>query len=112
MSGRFETKPREQDMAETGDQPEQDGAADRPALPDRLCVNPKSPHYSEAVLAHEVGLRFNGQEKTNVEEYCVSEGWIRVALGNKVDRKGDPLTMTLKGAVEPYYRDEVRAEDA
>jgi hypothetical protein len=76
-----------------------------PALPDRLSVNPKSPHYSEAVLAHDVGVRFNGQEKTNVEEYCVSEGWIRVSVGKTLDRKGDPLTLKLNGKVEPYYRE-------
>ncbi len=81
-----------------------------PQLPDRLCVNPKSPHHDEAVLSRDVGIRFNGEEKNNVEEYCVSEGWIRVALGNKVDRNGDPLTMKFKGVVEPYYRDEADAE--
>ena len=75
-----------------------------PTLPDRLSVNPKSPHYNEAVLAHDVGIRFNGQEKTNVEEYCVSEGWIRVALGKTLDRKGNPLTLKLVGKVEPYFR--------
>lgn len=86
--------------------------AARPGLPDRLCVNSKSPHYDESVLRHDVGIRFNGAEKTNVEEYCVSGGWIKVALGAKVDRKGNPLTLTLKGVVEPYYRDQMRAEDA
>ena len=74
-------------------------------LPDRLSVNPKSPHYDAGVLSREIGVRFNGEEKTTVEEYCVSEGWIKVAVGNTVDRKGDPLTMTLKGVVEPYFRD-------
>lgn len=74
-------------------------------LPDRLSVNPKSPHYDEEVLARNVGVRFNGQDKTNVEEYCVSEGWIRVAAGKTLDRKGDPLTIKLKGKVEPYIRD-------
>ncbi|MEM6537684.1 MAG: DUF3297 family protein [Pseudomonadota bacterium] len=78
--------------------------ADKPNLPDRLCVSEESEFHNPAVLQHEVGIRFNGSEKTNVEEYCVSEGWVRVALGNKVDRKGNPLTMTLKGAVEPYYK--------
>ncbi len=75
-----------------------------PPLPDRLSVNPKSPHYDEAVLARDVGIRFNGQEKTNVEEYCVSEGWIKVAVGKTLDRKGNPLTMKLNGKVEPYFR--------
>lgn len=77
---------------------------DAPQLPDRLSVNPRSPHYDEAVLARNVGIRFNGQEKTNVEEYCVSEGWIKVAVGKTLDRRGNPLTLTLKGKVEPYYK--------
>ena len=73
-------------------------------LPDRLSINPKSPHYDEAVLQKDVGIRFDGEEKTNVEEYCVSEGWVRVAVGKTVDRHGNPLTIKLKGVVEPYYR--------
>ncbi|MEO1013962.1 MAG: DUF3297 family protein [Pseudomonadota bacterium] len=95
---------------ETNDAAAQEGAP--PSLPDRLCVNPKSPYYDETVLSRDVGLRFNGEEKHNVEEYCVSEGWIRVALGNKVDRKGNPLTMKFKGAVEPYYRDAADGDGA
>lgn len=75
------------------------------SLPDRLCVNPKSPFYDETLLARNVGIRFNGAEKTNVEEYCVSEGWVRVAAGKTLDRKGDPLTIKLKGKVEPFFRD-------
>jgi hypothetical protein len=75
-------------------------------LPDRLCVNPKSPFYDEAALSRGIGVRFRGQEKTNVEEYCVSEGWVRLALGAKTDRRGDPLTVKLTGAVEPYYQKE------
>ena len=78
---------------------------DLPELPDRLSVNPKSPHFNAAILEHEVGIRFNGVEKTNVEEYCVSEGWIKVAAGKSLDRKGNPLTITLKGAVEPYIKE-------
>lgn len=73
-------------------------------LPDRLSTDPASPHYDEAVLKREVGIRFNGAEKTNVEEYCVSEGWIKVAAGKTRDRKGNPLTLKLKGKVEPYYK--------
>ena len=76
-------------------------------LPDRLCVNPKSPHYDEALLAQGVGIKFNGEEKTNVEEYCVSEGWIRVTAGKSLDRHGNPMTIKLKGTVEPYLRDDV-----
>jgi hypothetical protein len=72
--------------------------------PDRLSTNPKSPYYDEATLARDVGIRFKGVEKTNVEEYCVSEGWIRVAAGNAKDRFGNPLTIKLTGAVEPYFR--------
>jgi len=75
-------------------------------LPDRLCVNPKSPYYDETLLKRDVGIRFNGAEKTNVEEYCISEGWIRVAAGKSLDRHGDPMTIKLKGKVEPYFRDE------
>jgi hypothetical protein len=74
-------------------------------LPDRLSVNPASPHYNAQVLEREVGIRFNGKEKTNVEEYCISEGWIRVAVGATRDRKGNPLTIRLNGEVEPYFRD-------
>ncbi len=73
-------------------------------LPDRLSVNPASPFYDETVLQKEIGIRFKGVEKTNVEEYCVSEGWIRVAAGNAKDRKGNPLTILLKGEVEPYVK--------
>ena len=75
-------------------------------LPDRLSTNPKSPHYDEALLAKGVGIKFDGLEKTNVEEYCVSEGWIRVAVGKTVDRKGNPLTIKLTGKVEPYLKPE------
>ncbi len=73
--------------------------------PDRLSNNPASPHYDEALLSRGVGIRFNGVEKTTVEEYCVSEGWIRVAVGKTMDRKGNPLTIMLRGKVEPYYQD-------
>lgn len=72
--------------------------------PDRLSVDPKSPHYDEAVLARDVGIRFNGVEKTNVEEYCVSEGWVRVAAGKAKDRKGNAITVKLKGIVEPFFK--------
>jgi hypothetical protein len=79
-------------------------------LPDRLSTNPKSPFYDEALLTRGVGIRFNGKEKTNVEEYCVSEGWVRVAAGKTLDRKGNPLTITLKGTVEPYFQVEKKTE--
>ncbi len=73
--------------------------------PDRLSNDPRSPHYDEAVMARGVGIRFNGAERTNVEEYCVSEGWIRVAVGRALDRRGNPMTMKMNGRVEPYFRD-------
>lgn len=73
--------------------------------PDRLAVDPDSPHYDEAVLARGVGVKFNGNEKTNVEEYCVSEGWVRLAVGKTLDRKGKQLTIKYNGKVEPYFQD-------
>jgi hypothetical protein len=76
------------------------------ALPDRLSVDPNSPHYSESLVARGVGIRFNGAERTNVEEYCVSEGWIRVSAGKSRDRHSRPLMVNLKGKVEPYLKDE------
>lgn len=75
-------------------------------LPDRLSINPDSPFYDETLMERGVGIRFNGAEKTNVEEYCITEGWILVQAGKALDRKGRPLTMKLKGKVEPYLRDE------
>jgi hypothetical protein len=74
-------------------------------LPDRLSTNPTSPYYDAALLERNVGIRFNGAEKTNVEEYCVSEGWIRVSAGKAKDRAGNPLTIKLTGKVEPYLRE-------
>ena len=73
--------------------------------PDRLSADASSPHYDEAVMTRGVGVRFKGQEKTNVEEYCVSEGWVRLTVGAKTDRRGRPLTIKLQGEVEPYFRD-------
>ena len=72
--------------------------------PDRLSANEASPHYDAAAMARGVGVRFKGQEKTNVEEYCVSEGWVRLTIGTKTDRRGQPLTIKLQGEVEPYFR--------
>ena len=73
-------------------------------LPDRLSVDPNSPFYDEALLQRGIGVRFKGEEKTNVEEYCVSEGWVRLAVGKGVDRRGKALTVKLQGPVEPYFR--------
>lgn len=75
-------------------------------LPDRLSTDPRSPFYDAEVLSRDVGIRFKGVEKTNVEEYCVSESWVRVAVGSSKDRYGNPVTMKLTGTVEPYFRDE------
>jgi hypothetical protein len=74
-------------------------------LPDRLCVNPRSKFYNAELIERGIGIRFNGQEKDNVEEYCLSEGWIRVAAGKALDRKGNPMTIKLNGMVEAYLRD-------
>lgn len=74
-------------------------------LPDRLSSDPRSPFYNAEILARDVGIRFKGVEKNNVEEYCVSEGWIRVTAGSSKDRFGNPLTIKLTGQVEPYFRE-------
>ena len=74
-------------------------------FPDRLSVDPNSPYYNADILARDVGIRFKGVEKTNVEEYCISEGWVRVTAGNAKDRYGNPLTIKVHGPVEPYFRD-------
>ena len=75
-----------------------------PPLPDRLSVDPVSPHHAAAVFEHDIGIRFNGKERFDVEEYCVSEGWIRVPAGRTLDRKGKPVMIKLKGTVEAFYR--------
>ena len=73
--------------------------------PDRLSTNPMSPHYNEELLSRGIGVRFKGVEKNNVEEYCVSEGWVRLVAGVAKDRAGNPMTVKLKGDVVPYFRD-------
>ena len=75
------------------------------AFPDRLCVDPASPWYDEKLLSRNIGIRLNGVERTNVEEYCISEGWIRAAVGKTLDRRGRSLTMQYKGTVEPFFKD-------
>ncbi len=75
-----------------------------PPLPDRLSIDPRSPHHVPAVFEREIGIRFNGKDRADVEEYCISEGWIKVAAGRTLDRKGKPLLIKLKGKVEVYYR--------
>ena len=77
---------------------------DRPPLPDHLSVDPRSPHHVAAVFEHEVGIRLNGKERFDVEEYCISEGWVKVPAGKTLNRKGQPLMIQLKGQVEAFYR--------
>ncbi len=76
----------------------------RPELPDQLSIDPTSPHYQRAVLEHDIGIRFNGVERFDVEAYCLSEGWIKIGAGKAKDRKGKPLLIKLKGQVEAFYR--------
>ena len=76
----------------------------KPPFPDRLSVDPRSPHYNAAVFEHEVGILLNGKERQNVEEYCISEGWISIPAGKTLDRKGMPMMIKVKGTVEPFYR--------
>ena len=74
-------------------------------LPDRLSIDPNSPYFNQSLIERGVGIRFNGVEKTNVEEYCVSEGWVRVSAGRARDRRGRPLTMKMTGKVEAYLKE-------
>jgi hypothetical protein len=76
----------------------------RPPLPDHLSIDPRSPHHLAAVFEHDVGIRLNDQERHDVEEYCISEGWVKVPAGKTLDRKGKPLLIKLKGRVEAFYR--------
>ena len=79
-------------------------AIERPDLPDHLSSDARSPHHVEAVFEHDVGIVFNDKERFDVHEYCISEGWIKVPVGNKVDRKCNPLTIKLKGTVSAFYK--------
>jgi len=76
----------------------------RPPLPDRLSVDPGSPHYVAAILEHDIGILLNDKERRDVQEYSVSEGWVKVPAGKTVDRKGRPLLIKLSGKVQPFYR--------
>ncbi len=76
----------------------------RPALPDHLSIDPSSPHHVAAVFEHDIGIRLNDKERMDVCEYCISEGWVKVPAGKTLDRKGNPLLIKLKGAVEAFYR--------
>ncbi len=82
------------------------------APPDRLSIDPNSPHYQEAVLTRGIGIRFKGQERHDVEEYCISEGWIRVPAGKALDRYGRPLLIKLSGPVESYFLDAAAGDEA
>ncbi|MBP6718238.1 MAG: DUF3297 family protein [Rhodoferax sp.] len=75
-----------------------------PALPDHLSIDPRSPHHVAAVFEQDIGIRFNDKERSDVAEYCISEGWVKVPAGKTVDRKGNPLLIKLKGKVEAFYR--------
>ena len=75
-----------------------------PALPDRLSVNPRSPHYVEEIFEHDIGIKLNDKERFDVEEYCISEGWVKVASKKALDRRGQALMMMIKGTVEAFYR--------
>ena len=78
--------------------------AERPALPDQLSTDVRSKYHNKVIFEHNIGILFNDKERVDVEEYCISEGWIKVSVGKKVDRKGFPLTIKLKGRVEPFYK--------
>lgn len=75
-----------------------------PALPDRLSIDPDSPHYVEEIFEHSIGIRLNGKERNNIEEYCISEGWVKIPSPKARGRNGQPLLIKLKGSVEPFYR--------
>ncbi len=79
-------------------------ATARPELPDHLSADPRSPFHVAAVFEHDIGIRLNGQERSDVEEYCISEGWVKVPAGKTRDRRGQPLLIKLKGQVEAFYR--------
>ncbi len=76
----------------------------KPELPDHLAGNPRSPHYVAACFEHPIGIRLNGKERTDVEEYCVSEGWVKIASPKAKDRWGQPMLIKLKGEVEAFYK--------
>jgi hypothetical protein len=91
-------------MTDTNNAPDTTtSAAARPELPDHLSVDPRSPFHVAAIFEHDIGIRFNDKQRFDVEEYCISEGWIKVPVGKSVDRKGRPLTIKIKGKVEAFY---------
>jgi len=80
-----------------------DDTKSQPTLPDRLSTNPRSPHHVAEIFEHNIGIRLNGKERFDIDEYCISEGWVKVASPNALDRRGQPLLITLKGTVEAFY---------
>lgn len=76
----------------------------RPPFPDRLSIDARSPYYNATIFEHDVGIRLNDKERFDVEEYCISEGWVKVPAGKALDRKGNPLMIKVKGKVEPFYK--------
>ena len=94
----------QEDSAMTDTPPPSETKSETTELPDRLSTNPASPFHNAELLERGVGIKFNGVDRTNVEEYCVSEGWVRLAVGKTVDRNGNAMTVKYKGKVEPYLR--------
>ena len=92
------------DAVDSTVQPDPATPPGRPTLPDHLSGDPRSPHHVAAVFQHEIGIRLNGQERTDVEEYCISEGWVKVPAKKTLNRKGQPMMIQLKGKVEAFYR--------
>jgi hypothetical protein len=90
--------------AEKRTDPSMNEPTDLPPLPDRLSTDPRSPHYVEAVLEHDIGIRFNDKDRSDVQEYCISEGWVKIPAARALDRYGQPMLIKLKGKVEPFYR--------
>jgi hypothetical protein len=78
-------------------------ATSRPDLPDRLSSNSRSPYHNAEIFEHNIGILLNGKERTNIEEYCISGGWVKIPSPKALDRRGQPLLITLKGTVEPFY---------
>ena len=94
-------------MTDTPETPETEAASEKAATPpDRLSVNPSSDYFDADALQRGIGIKLNGVEKTTIEEYCVSEGWVKVTAGKSRDRHGNPMMLTLKGTVEPWFKDE------
>lgn len=91
-------------MTDTPQTPAPSDISSAPPLPDRLSIDPRSPHHVRAVFDHDIGIRLNGKDRADVEEYCISEGWVKVPAGKTLDRTGKPLLLKIKGKVEAFYR--------